>query len=135
MEYNRPKVGLAVCIVKDGKVLMCQRKKSYNEHLWSFPGGHLELFETWEDCAKRESFEETGIQIKNVKFITCTNDICVEDNTHYITINMLADYDMGEVQLKESEEHECWEWFNWDNLPKDLFFNTENFLKTGFRPY
>ena len=63
---ERPKVGVGVIIIKDGKVLLGKRKNAHGEGSWSFPGGHLEFNEELFDCAKREVLEETGIKIKNL---------------------------------------------------------------------
>ena len=72
---ERPKVGVGVIIVKEGKILLGERKNAHGEGTWCPPSGHLELGESYEECAKRETFEETGLQIKNLQFITATNDI------------------------------------------------------------
>ena len=61
MEITR----LSSVLVKYGnKVLLCKRNTdgSYSG-MWSLPGGHLEKGETTKDCAKREFFEETSIDI------------------------------------------------------------------------
>ena len=57
---NRVQVGLGIIVVKDGKVLLGKRKSAHGKGTWCFPGGHLEFSESWEDCAKRETKEETG---------------------------------------------------------------------------
>jgi 8-oxo-dGTP diphosphatase len=131
---ERPKVGIGVLIVKDGKVLMGKRKNAHGDGAWSFPGGHLEFGESWEECARRETEEETGIQIKNIRFGAVTNDVFVEEEKHYITLYMLADYEAGEVQLREPEKCEGWDWFLWDHLPTPLFLPIQNLLKQGFNP-
>lgn len=132
---NHPKVGLGVLIIKDNKVLLGKRKNSHGDGAWCFPGGHLEFNESWEDCATRETIEETGIKIKNIKFSTATNDIFPLENKHYITIIMQADYDSGEVQIMEPEKCERWDWFEWDKLPQPLFVPQENLLKQGYNPF
>ena len=131
---NRPKVGVGVCIIKDRKVLLGKRKNAHGEGAWCFPGGHLEFNESWEDCARRETMEETGIKIKNVRFITATNDIFPVEEKHYITIFMVADYDSGNVKIMEPEKCEAWEWFEWETPPQPLFIATENFYKSGYSP-
>jgi 8-oxo-dGTP pyrophosphatase MutT (NUDIX family) len=55
---NRIRSGALV--LKGDKVLLLQRKRGY----WYFPGGGIEPGETVEDCAIRETMEETGIRIK-----------------------------------------------------------------------
>jgi 8-oxo-dGTP diphosphatase len=133
---NRPDigVGVGVIIIKDGKILFGKRKNTHGEGTWCYPGGHLELGESWEECAIRETQEEAGIKIKNIRFATATNDIFREDK-HYVTICMVADYDSGEPQIMEPEKCFEWNWFEWDNLPKPLFLPTINKLKQNFNPF
>lgn len=127
-------VGIGVCIVKDGKVLWGKRKNSHGEHTWSFPGGHLEFNESWEECAIRETLEETSLQIKNVRFAAVTNDIFPEGK-HYVTIFMLADYGSGEVKLMEPDNFDKWGWFEWDSPPNPQFESEVNLYKQGFDPF
>lgn len=134
MEENRPKVGVGVAVVKDSKVLLGKRKNAHGEGTWSFPGGHLEYKESWEDCAIRETLEETGLSIKNVRFGTVTNDVFHSEQKHYVTIIMLSDYQSGELRLMEPDKCEKWEWFTWDKLPNALFLSIENLLKDNYNP-
>ena len=132
-----PKVGIGVFVIKDGKILMGKRKGAHGEGSWSLPGGHLEFKESWEECARRETREETGIKIKNIRFGTATNDFFEKENKHYVTLFMLADYDSGEVRTMEPNKCEKWEWFDWDKdkLPKPLFVPIRNVLKLDFNPF
>ena len=77
-----PKVGLGVFVVKDGKILFGKGKGAHGEGTWSLPGGHLEFNEYWEDCAKREALEETGLNVKNVRFLIATNDSFEKEGKH-----------------------------------------------------
>ena len=129
---DKPKVGIGVIVVKDSKVLLGKRKNAHGEGSWCFPGGHPEFNEELEDCAKREVFEETGINIKNIKPATFTNDIFKGERKHYITLFFVAEYGSGEVRVMEPEKCEKWEWFHWDNLPQPLFLPIQNLLKQGF---
>jgi ADP-ribose pyrophosphatase YjhB (NUDIX family) len=70
---EKPKVGVGVMIFKDGKVLLTKRKGSHGAGDYSFPGGHLEHMESFEECAIRETKEECGLEIKNIKFQYLTN--------------------------------------------------------------
>ena len=128
----RPGIGVAVIVVKDGKVLMGKRKNILGSGEWAFPGGHLEFHEKIEDCAKREVYEETGLIVKNIRVTTFTNDIFVKEKKHYITLFTIADYDSGKVELKEHDKCELWEWFDWDNMPEPLYLPVKNLLKQDF---
>lgn len=50
-----------VYVVRDGRLLMLERRKSPNLGLWSPPGGKIELGETPVANALRELLEETGL--------------------------------------------------------------------------
>ena len=59
---NRKKV-VASIIQKNNKFLLAQRaKKDTLYQKWEFPGGKLESRETYEECLKRELYEEFGIR-------------------------------------------------------------------------
>ena len=129
MEQNKPKVGVAIIIRKNNKVLLGKRIGSHGNGTWHFPGGHLEFFESLENCAKREIEEEVGIQINNIKFLTITNDFFIKENKHYITVFMMSDYQDGKVETIEPDKCEGWEWFEWNNFPTPLFLPITNLLK------
>jgi 8-oxo-dGTP diphosphatase len=80
---KRPLVGIAVIVIKGNQVLLGKRKNSHGSGTWAFPGGHLEFNESIEDCARREVAEETGIQIKNLRYGPYTNDIFSDEEKHY----------------------------------------------------
>lgn len=62
---------------------------------WSLPGGHLEYGETFEECAKREVAEETGLEIENVRFLTAIESFFTEEKRHYVTVFMTATVKSG----------------------------------------
>jgi len=135
MEKERPKIGVGVCVIKDDKILFGKRKNAHGEGSWCFPGGHLELNENIEDCARREVLEETGLSIKNLRFGPYTNDIFEKENKHYVTLFIIADYDSGELKLMEPEKCEKWDWFKWEKAPNPLFIPNYNLLKMGYNPF
>lgn len=126
---------MGVIIKKDGKVLFGKRKGAHGEGSWSLPGGHLEFGETLETCARREVLEEAGIEIKNIKSATFTNDIFPKEQKHYITAYVTADYSAGEVKVMEPDKCEEWKWVNWNVLPEPLFIPISNLLKQGYSPF
>jgi acetyl-CoA carboxylase carboxyl transferase subunit beta len=52
-----------VYLTKDDKILLLQEDGRLSRGLWSIPGGHLEIGESFEQAAIRESLEESGYQV------------------------------------------------------------------------
>ena len=136
MEHSpeRPKIGTAVYIRKDGKVLMGMRRGSNGGGMWGATGGKLEMNETWEENTRRETLEEAGIEIENITFLTATNDINPDDGAHYVTLHFSADWSSGEPRTLETDKIGDWGWFTWEELPQPLFLPVRNFIKTGYNP-
>jgi len=118
---NRPLVGIGVFVFKNGKFLMGKRRNAHGDGMWSVPGGHLEFGETPEQTAAREVLEETGVEIKNVRFGAVTNDIFESDDKHYVTLWMLSDWKSGESTILEPDKFIEQKWVDFDSLPEPLF--------------
>ncbi len=125
---DSPQVGIGAIIVRGGKVLFGHRKGKHGKNTWSPPGGKLEGGESFEDCAKRETFEETGLKIPSFKMIGVTNDL-FDEGDHYVTVWMQGDWREGEAKVKEPHKMDSWEWFEWNELPTPLFKSVTNFLE------
>lgn len=138
MKHNEarkhPKVGVGVIVVRDGKVLTHRRLGSIGAGLWGLVGGHLEWGETWEECAVREVQEEAGLAITNIRFVTAMNDIYPEDDKHYVTIFVQADWAGGEIDHREPEFGDSWMWTEWEAIPEPRFFPLAKLHQSDFHP-
>jgi 8-oxo-dGTP diphosphatase len=131
---KRPLVGVAVIVVRNGRVLLGKRKGAHGEGTWALPGGHLEFFESIDACAKREVAEETGLQIGDVRHFAFTNDHFDKEGKHYVTLFVTAEHRAGEAVVREPEKCDAWEWFRWQALPSPRFLPLENLLAQGAVP-
>ena len=122
-------VGVSVIIEKDGKMLLGRRSREHQHgvNTWCTPGGHIDYGETLEHACSRETYEETRIRIKNIRFLGITNDIFKKEKKHYVTLNFSAEHKSGKI--KSTEELEDVGWYPLDNLPKPLFLCVKNYLK------
>lgn len=113
------RVGVAAIIIDaQGRMVMGVRKGSHGSGTWQFPGGHLDVGESWFACAERETLEETGLQVKAEKFLTVTNDVFDPKNKHYITIFVVCKR-VNETQepiIMEPEKCEGWSWKTWSDV-------------------
>lgn len=118
---TRPHVGVAALVKKDGKILFGKRVGEHGNDTWSVPGGYLEFGETFEQCAIRETMEETGVKIVDPKFIAAINNIFDNESHHSITIFMTASYKSNEPKVIEPDKFTDVAWYDIKNLPEPLF--------------
>jgi len=119
-----------------GAILLGKRKGGSGEGTWSLPGGHLELGESFEECAHREVLEETALPLKNLRVTTVDNAIDLPSRFHYVVIFVTAETTAEPVNLEE-DRCEGWEWVQWDaeDFPSPLFTPLENLRRQGFNPF
>ena len=135
-------VGCGVMLLKDNKVLLGKRHKDpdkadselHGEGTWTMPGGKLHYGETFEECARREVREETGMKLKKVKVMCVNND--KNEHAHFVTVGLFSDDFKGEPKVMEPDEITEWKWFALDKLPEKMFFPSakilENYKKDVF---
>ncbi|MCG7585330.1 NUDIX hydrolase [Photobacterium sp. OFAV2-7] len=131
MAAETPKVGVGVIIVNDqGDVLIGKRKNSHAPY-YSIPGGHMDIGETFTQCAAREIEEETGLLIKNPKVIAVTNNLQTyhESGKHYISVTVLATEFSGQLELREPDKCEGWQWVDPAHLPLPQFDASEQAIR------
>lgn len=65
-------IRIRVCgiLKKENKILFIKHLNLGEDYLWAPPGGGLMYGESIENCLQREFFEETGLEIKVVRFLT-----------------------------------------------------------------
>ena len=131
MTNQTPRVGLAVIILKKDEVLLGQRQGSHGAGTWAFPGGHLEYFESFKECAIREVKEETGLNIKLIDKnpVAATNDLFIKEKKHYITLFLRAEYQGGTPKIMEPEKCSEWKWFKWYQMPHNTMIPINNLIK------
>ena len=136
MEPNKElitKIGIGVMVFKDGKVLMGKRTGAHGAGQYAWPGGKPHFLESFLACAKREVKEETGLDIKNLKFLRLMN-FKTEEGLHFVDISLTAEWEGGEPKVMEPEKCEGWGWYELKNLPQPLFGTVPSALealKTG----
>lgn len=118
VDWNNPSPFANVLLSLDGRVLLVKRAQMPMKGHWCLPGGFLDSFESPEETAARELFEETGLESiidkKNILTVTTEgfNDIQIFYWTKKITGGSLALSDES-LDLRFFEEHE---------LPENIAF-------------
>ena len=128
MEETRPRVGVGVLIVKDGRILLGKRRGSAGEGEYACPGGNLEHMESIAACAARETAEETGLEIGNVRLL-CAVNVTAYGGRHYVSLMMAADWIAGEPLALEPEKCDGWEWHDQERPPAPIFSNAASAIE------
>jgi len=129
-----PRVGVGVIVVRDGHVLVGERRGAHGAHTWAFPGGHLEHGESIEACAARELLEETGLVAARFTLGPYTNDVFADEQKHYVTLFAIAHGVVGEPAILEPEKCAGWSWCRWTELPSPRFAPLDALVRSGFVP-
>ena len=113
-------------MLKGGKLLLGRRGGGHGRGTWSMPGGKIEFGESFEEAAKREVLEETGIILRAARIICVNSDR--SETRHSITVGLVAEEFVGEPKTIAPEEIDEWGWFPLDRLPEPLFPPCRNVL-------
>lgn len=113
--------GAVLIVLNDKKEILLQLRSDYN--MWGLPGGSMELGETFEETAKRELKEETGLIAEKLKlldvlsgketFRTYPNGDELYDITALFEVTKYS----GNLKPDEVETKEL-KWFKLDELPE-----------------
>ena len=117
---QRPLVAVGVIIVKEGKILIGERLASHGAGTFSIPGGHFEFGKTFEEVARMEVREETGLTDILFKRIVSVNNERVYGK-HYVNIGFLTEWKSGEPYAAEPEKSRNWKWYDPKELPEPMF--------------
>ncbi len=91
---DRPIPGVGVVVLGARGVLLVKRAQPPRQGQWSLPGGAQELGETVFEAARRETLEETGLEIEVLGLIDVVDSISPGDGDeiryHYTLVDVLA---------------------------------------------
>lgn len=122
-EENLHAVTATAIIIKDNKYLITKRaltKKTF-PGLWTVPGGNLELtdykdkpkdtsahwYNILENLIKREVKEETGLEIKDIGYLTSMTFI-KPNGVPGLIFSFFANHDSGDVTLNDESIDHAW---------------------------
>lgn len=115
-----PRVGCGAAILRDGRLLLVQRRRMPEAGHWGLPGGKVDPYETVPDAVAREIFEELGLRIVADHLLCVIDQIDRDKGEHWIAPVYRVDSFEGELAIREPEALAALGWFALDELPKPL---------------
>jgi len=115
--YAQLKVGAAVLIERDSKLLLLKRNHEPWKGTWMVPAGYVESDEDPKDAAVREVSEETGLEVElgDLIHVYYFDD---DPRGNGVSFVYKAEKISGEINLN-SESTEA-KFFLWDEIPSEL---------------
>lgn len=102
-------------LIEGNKVLLIKRASEPFKGQWAIPGGRIEDDETAEDCLRREMMEETGLEVKPIRFTGLYSDP-KRDPRKVIAACYLVKRIGGKLQAGDDAGEAAW--FALDDLPE-----------------
>ncbi|MHB1004576.1 MAG: NUDIX hydrolase [Chloroflexota bacterium] len=94
IHYLNPKVVAATLPVVDGKVALVRRAIEPGLGAWSYPAGYVELGETVEEAARRETWEETYMEVRLGRLL----NVYSRSQAGVVVVAYLAEWVGGEMK-------------------------------------
>ena len=101
---------IIVAVRKGDSILLANHARHSDEKIYTTLAGFVEVGETLEQTVEREVFEESGLKIKNIRYIGSQP----WSFPNSLMLGFLADYDSGEIRIQKEELNDA-AWFKYDS--------------------
>lgn len=112
----QPLIGANTVVMDEGRVLLTKRE---DFEVWCVPGGHAEPGESLADTARRETREETGLEVELARMVGIYTRIMGGQSIHVVTF---AARPVGGALQQQVDEVIDIGYFAPDALPDDMFW-------------
>jgi 8-oxo-dGTP diphosphatase len=131
----RVNCAVAVVVTHARRVLFGRRRTRDGGFEWQLPGGWIEAGESPQQAACREVFEETGLELRDPRFVGITSNV-FSTHSHSISLYYEAEcVNQDSLIVARSEKCQDWEWRQWNALTGELFLPLCLLRQTGYQPF
>jgi len=108
-----PRVAVVGVVESPDKKHLLVIKRKYPPLGYAFPGGLMELGETFKETVEREVFEETGIEAKSIGMLNIISSPDTDPRWHVVIVHVMMETD-SEVDPKGADDALTASWENID---------------------
>src|ERR1700690_319004 len=121
-KYERPNLAVD-CVVfgldeEDLKIILIERNGEPYRGKWALPGGFVRIDESLDDSAKRELYEETGIQDVFLEQLYTFGEIDRDPRERVVTVAYYALVNLSDHKIQATTDSRDAAWFSVDDIPQ-----------------
>ena len=136
---NAPLISLDLCLVCEGKILLCERENEPLKGQWFTPGGRIYKNETWQSALLRIAQTELGLRNNKIEDFALmgiwdhfySNSIIAEStSTHYVNLPHFACFKTMPL-IALDDQHAEFDWFELELVSNSKVFHPymQNYAK------
>ncbi|GAH85008.1 unnamed protein product, partial [marine sediment metagenome] len=122
-----PVPSVDVIVEREGGVVLIKRKNP--PYGWALPGGFVEYRESLEEAARRETKEETNLQVKELRQFHTYSDPARDPRFHTITTVFIG---KGEGEPMAADDAQELKILKRNTLPSNMAFDHKQILEDYF---
>lgn len=115
-QYPRVNPCIITIITRGGDEILLAKSVHNKTNMYGLIAGFVEVGETLEEAVQREAFEEVGLKLKNIQYMS-SQPWPFPSN---LMVAFRAEYESGEIKLQEEEIADA-QFFKIDQLPEIPF--------------
>lgn len=114
-QRKSPGIGVAIIVWRDEErkhlLLGLGHNAMNRDEIYAVPGGHWESGETLTEAVRRETAEEAGVEVRDLRLISVYEFFNPEKNKSYVTIGFEGVLANGSPEVREPENKSDWGWY------------------------
>lgn len=129
VQFIDPKVGSAVIVEREGRVLLIKRAMDPGRGSWCLPGGFMEIGETPQETAIRECKEESGFEVEIEQLV----DVFYYEDYRGSGVLIMFKGQVVGGQADPGDDAQAVGFFGADELPENIVFDSNIQTLTAWR--